>query len=406
MGTEFPRQPFFNSLRTKLVLFISLIIIGVCSVLSWYFVDQQKTSMELALRKTGTLLIKNLVHNGRYSLITQDEDSLRQVVDGALSVDEVVYVVVTGPDGKRLVEKTKGMLNSLHRFTRNPERALYPDPAMTDAAFSSSGDLPQTTIFTVKDQHFRLPANRGKAGDLPTNVIRAGETIYDFALPVTRRPGPLMQFGPLSLESHEESQDEAHQLEMSTQKPEIYGIFHVGLTQSFMVQTLESVIWNVTVMAIVIILLGIAVTMMLANQIITPLRKLAVVAKHIAAGDLSASVEAQTRDEVGQLTISVNQMTASLKQREQAISTYVETITKQISQLSVMNQTGAVITSTLDVDRLLTTVLKLLVGKPRIRKNGPRVLQPRRTKRGDLSSDGSIRRHGGLSQRGRDSNFG
>ena len=349
---------FFTSLRTKLVIFISLIIIGVCSILSWYFVDQQKKSMESALRKTGTLLIKSLVHNGRYSLITQDKDFLQQVVDGALRVDDVVYVVVTGPKGERLVEKTKGMLNSLYQFTRNTDHPLYPSPSVTTKALTVPNNTPLITVFTAQDQHLRLSANRGKAGALPTKVFKAGETIYDFALPVRRRVGPTLQFGPLALESQETAQSSS---EATPQNSEVYGVIQVGLTKAYMVQTLESVVWNVTVMAIVIIMLGIAITTMLANQIITPLRKLALVAKQIAAGDLSASVDPQTRDEVGQLTNSINKMTISLKQREHAISTYVETITRQISQLSTINQTGAAIVSTLDVDRLLSTVLKLLV---------------------------------------------
>ncbi|MGB0910684.1 MAG: ATP-binding protein [Nitrospirales bacterium] len=349
------QRTFLNSLRTKLVLFISLIIIGVCSGLSWYFVDQQADSMEKALRKTGSLLIQSLVHNGRYGLITQDPQSLEQVVAGALSVDEVVYVVVTGPNGERLVENTKGMLNTLYQFTRTSDRPLYPSPTLATAALTSSSETPITTVFTAEDQHLRIQTNRGKAGDMPTSVIRAGETLYDFALPVRRRVPPPTQFGPLSLEMQETSKPA-----LTSQPAQVYGVFQIGLTKSHMLQTLNNMIWNVAVMAIVLIGLGIAITTMLANQIITPLRKLAVVAKQIASGDLSASVAPRTRDEVGQLTTSINQMTVSLSQREQAISIYVDTITKQLMQLSTLNQTGAVIASTLDVDRLLATVLKLL----------------------------------------------
>ena len=348
---------FFSSLRTKLVLFISLIIIGVCSGLSWYFVNQQAKFMEKALRKTGTLLIKGLVHNGRYGLITQDKDSLLKVVDGALSVDEVVYVVVTGPAGERLVEKTKGMLNSLNHFTRTPDHPLYPSPALATTAFTNHSDTPMTTVFTSSAQQLRIPSNHGKAGAMFTKVMKAGETLYDFAVPVRRKEGPSTLFGPLSLEVQETS----IQLDKPAQLAEVYGVIQIGLTQAYMLKTLDTMIWNVSVMAIVIIILGIAITTMLANQIITPLRKLAGVAKQIASGDLSTSVVPSTRDEVGQLTTSINQMTMALNQREQAISTYVETITRQVMQLSTLNQTGAVIASTLDVDRLLATVLKLLV---------------------------------------------
>ncbi|GJL56295.1 MAG: hypothetical protein NPIRA02_34270 [Nitrospirales bacterium] len=349
-------RTFFSSLRTKLVLFISLIIIGVCSGLSWYFVDQQALSMEKALRKTGTILINNLVHNGRYGLITQDTVSLEQVAEGALSVDEVVYVVVAGPTGERLVESSKGRLDVLHYEKRNVDRPLYPDNALTAAALAAFGHQPLTTIFTVYDQQERASSIRVKPGPILDEGGKTGETLYDFALPVRRQASPEPAFGPLSLEDQENS----FSMSDDTNSSEVYGVIHVGLTQLSMVKTLDAMIWKVTVMAIFFMVVGIALTTMLANQIIRPLRKLAGVAKHIAAGDLSNSVEAATRDEVGQLTTSINQMTVSLQQREDAISKHVETITKQVSQLSALNQTGAAIASNLDVDRLLATVLNLL----------------------------------------------
>ncbi len=356
MAIEPFQSSFFSSLRTKLILFISLIIIGVCSVLTWYFVNQQTKSMEEALKKTGTILIQNLLHNGRYSLITQDKVSLNQVVNGALSVQEVVYVVVTSPEGEPVVQKSKGMLNTLNGFSRSSDRALYPSPTLTTTALSDSGDEPIITAFTARDQRLHMPTNRGKAGSMPTEVVRAGETLYDFALPVRRQVSPQPQFGQLLLEA----QETPIAIDEADQRPEVYGVVHVGLTKSYMLKTVDTMIWNVSVMAILIIILGIALTTMLANQIITPLRRLADVAKQIATGNLTASVEPNTWDEVGQLTTSINQMTVSLNQREQAISNYVETITRQVTQLSTLNQTGAAIASTLDVDKLLATVLKLL----------------------------------------------
>ncbi|GJL65631.1 MAG: hypothetical protein NPIRA05_06020 [Nitrospirales bacterium] len=357
MGTLPSSGTFFTSLRTKLVLFISLIIIGVCSGLSWYFVDQQASSMEVALRKTGAILINNLVHNCRYGLITQDTVSLEQVAEGALSVDEVVYVVVTGPTGERLLGQSKGRLDVEHLGKRVLGHPLLPSPSLTTAALSAPDDHPIVTVFTVSNEQLGIPADGADAELRLSKSGRAAETLYDFALPVRRQVSPESQFGTLSLEDQESS----FSMSEPRQQSEVYGVIHVGLTQSLMMKTVDTMIWNVAVMAIFIMIVGIALTVMLANQIIQPLRKLAGVAKHIAAGDLSHSVKARTRDEVGQLTTSINQMTVSLKQREDAISTHVETITKQVSQLSTLNQTGAAIASTLDVDRLLTTVLKLLV---------------------------------------------
>ena len=53
-------------------------------------------------------------------------------------------------------------------------------------------------------------------------------------------------------------------------------------------------------------------------------------------------------------------MAKGLQQRELSISTYMTTITKQVRQLSTLHQTGTMITSTLDLQKLFSTILNVL----------------------------------------------
>ena len=59
------------SLRTKFIVFISVIIVAVCSGLSWYVVNQQVHIMTQALFKTGQVIVKNLAYNSRFPLIAK-----------------------------------------------------------------------------------------------------------------------------------------------------------------------------------------------------------------------------------------------------------------------------------------------------------------------------------------------
>jgi signal transduction histidine kinase len=206
-------------------------------------------------------------------------------------------------------------------------------------------------------KNYEIVSNRGKAGSVPSQITQPGETIYDFSLPIRSRPPKYSFLGPLSLEFQEIPRHQEDTDPMS----QVYGVIQIGVTDSPMMQSLNTTIWNVAVITLFIILIGITATTLLANQIITPIRRLATVAGRIADGDLSTLVIPESHDEVGQLTSSINQMTTSLRQREKAISTYVDTITKQVSQLATLNQTGVAITSTLDVEKLLSMVLHLLV---------------------------------------------
>ncbi len=333
----------FLSLRTKFVLFISLIIILTCSSLSWYFVHQRIEALTQVLIDTGTILSKNLAHNSRYGLFTEDEVLLNRLITGVMEVDTVVYVVMTGPEGNVLATRTKGRITEKDQLTRSSDLPLYPNPNLIQTMFSQTSSEPIINSFTV-------------LGDEKSQR----EQIYDFSVPVLRRSQPEPLLSPFPLASEHQTPLEA--LSRSDEPDtKVYGIVQIGLTQARMQRALRSLIVNVALITGLIIAAGIACTFWLSGRIVTPLRSLATVARQIAQGDLSASVEPTTRDEVGQLTLIFNDMTKALQERDQAISSQIETIRRQIKQLSALNQAGAAITSTLDLDRLLTSVLQLLI---------------------------------------------
>ena len=62
----------FISLRTKFVVFFSLIIILTCSGMSWYFIHSKRIAMTERVQDLGTILVKNLAHNVRYGIIIQE----------------------------------------------------------------------------------------------------------------------------------------------------------------------------------------------------------------------------------------------------------------------------------------------------------------------------------------------
>ena len=276
-------DPAFVGLRTKFVLFISLVIIAVCSGLSLYFIQQQSDSMARALISTGSILVKNLAHNSRYSLVAKDLVLLEQLINGVLEVDESVYVVFTGPDGKRLTAKSK--------------RHVYPDGTVAESLSHSTVTDVAITSFT--------------AGHDPQ-----AEQLYDFAIAIRKGSGHPSPFLSLSFES-EESQTESSMAMKPV--PPIYGVVQIGLTGEQMNQALRRIIGNVALITIAVILSGIVATIVLTRRITTPLKSLVTVARQVADGNLTASVEPMTRDEVGQLTTVFSQMTDALRERDIAV---------------------------------------------------------------------------------------
>ena len=286
MSTEhqtYPPSSAFIGLRTKFVLFISLVIIAVCSGLSWYFIRQQSDEMTRALISSGSILVKNLAHNSRYGLVAKDLVLLDQLIAGVMDVDESVYVVFTGPDGKRLAAKSK--------------RNVFPSQASAESLFESSAPDVAITPFTASDG--------GR-----------GEALYDFAVTVRRGSEHQAPFSLLSFES-EESQDKSPTTEEPSSR--IYGVVQVGLTGAKMHEALNRMIGNVVLITVAVILSGIFAAVLLTRRITTPLENLVEVARRVAGGDLTASVAPMTRDEVGQLTTVFSQMTVSLRERDLAV---------------------------------------------------------------------------------------
>jgi len=275
-----------------------------------------------------------------------------------MSAPEVVYTIARDQKGRVLAGKFKGILQKGSQIIRNPELILFPDDTLTNTFFSQQHPTAYTEpLISVWDT---VPRKLGKIQPRtngPSSAeLRKGvhETLYDFALPVyrqTRRPTALDLLSSENL-------DEPAQTPSAT--PKIMGVIQVGLTTAYMQKDLNRTVWKTGFYTMAIIAVGIILTLLLANHIIAPLQRLAQATRRFSEGEPYREVSSDALDEVGQLTRGINTMSLTLQQREVAISTYVDTITNQLNQLSTLYQTGTIITSTLDVHKLFGTVLKLL----------------------------------------------
>ena len=347
----------FTSLRTKFIVFISLIIVGVCSALSWYVVRQQSEFMAQTLQKTGLMLVTNLAHNSRYPLLAHDSVSLERLVDGAMKAEEVVYVVMTSQEGKPLASQTKGIGPSVDPEPANPF-PLYPDSRIAQSLLVAPAAEPLITLFTHEGSNLRNNTQQDGKPGLPFRIGPQREEVFDFALAVRQSPTSESLLGPLALEQEENISE----TNLSSPSPyPAHGVVQVGLTNRLMLLRLHNTIKNIILITLLIIGLGIFATTLLANRIVMPLRNLAELAKKVAQGEASALVTPMTHDEVGQLGLIFNYMTEAIRDRERAISEQVVTIKKQVNRLTTLSRTGTAIASHLDQETLLTTVLHLLV---------------------------------------------
>ncbi|HTL62445.1 MAG TPA: ATP-binding protein [Nitrospira sp.] len=344
------------SLRTKFVVFFSLILILTCSTLSWYFIEVRRVSMTENLNQLGTILLTSVVKNGQFrygGLIAEDRTTLREFVDSLMAVDDVVYVVIRGADHLILAQENKIVRESSGSVTFSQERRYYPDEAIAEELYRQPTTTPRITPVALSPEKLLVPD--GGSSDALWIVSSLTEKVYDFALPVMRKPSSDPSLSPMLLEMEERIASKK-----SAAPYLVQGVVQIGISDAGVKRALFDMIRNVLILTTLLISAGILGAHFLTLRVTTPLRKLAAVARQLAEGESPPPIPATTGDEVGQLTQTFNVMTEALKERSEAITSNLETIRKQITQLTAVHQTSAAITSTLDLHELMDTVLQLL----------------------------------------------
>jgi signal transduction histidine kinase len=309
------------------------------------------------LNQLGTILLTSVVNNGQFrygGLIAEDRATLRQFTESLMAVDDVVYVVVRGADHLILAQQNKLVRESSGSLTFTQERRFYPEEHLAEELYDKPTATPRITPVILSEDKILVPNAAGS--DSLWILSPLTERLYDFALPVMRRPTTDPSLSPLPLELDERALSKA-----SAPSSFVQGVVQIGITDAQVKRALLDIIRNVLILTMLLIVAGILVAHFLTLRITTPLQRLAGVARQLAKGESPAPIPASTNDEVGQLTQTFNAMTQALQERSAAITSNMETIRKHIAQLTTVHQTSAAITSTLDLDTLMDTVLQLLM---------------------------------------------
>src|SRR6187551_3134359 len=195
------------SIRTKFVVFFSLILILTSSALSWYFIEVRRVSMTENLNQLGTILLTSVVSNGQFrytGLIAEDRATLREFVESLMAVEDVVYVVIRGADHIILAQQNKIVRESSGSLTFSQERRYYPDEAIAEELYRHPTNAPMITPVVLSKDKILLP----DSGTSNTIWILSSltDSLYDFAMPVLRKSATDPSLSPLSLEQEERIQ--------------------------------------------------------------------------------------------------------------------------------------------------------------------------------------------------------
>lgn len=366
MTHDLRSQPItgFFGLRLKFVLLFSMILIVTCSSLSWYFIETRRKAMMDNLQELGTILLTNTVRNDHFrigGIVLEDRETLEQFMNSLMAIDRVVYVMITASDGRVLDQQSKRTSRLRAGLPDTSPKPLYPDDSLLESLLKAPLTTPLITQFVLASNQTLILEDESSDGLLPFLVRK--ETLYDFAMPVIRETARSSQLS--------EELDEKKGPSSPTAHPLVVGVVRIGLTDALARTTLLIIIRNVALLTLFIIAAGILSAHLLTSRITIPLRNLAGAAKQLADGhNAPVPLVAATKDEVGQLTQAFNVMTQSLHERNQAITLNLETISRQIMQLTTAHKVSTAIASAnmLSLDHLLHAVLPLLADNLRFSK--------------------------------------
>lgn len=112
----------------------------------------------------------------------------------------------------------------------------------------------------------------------------------------------------------------------------IIGILYVGMLEKPYIDTTNRVMFTFIILASLCIILLLVLLYFSTTRIINPLQKMVVATHKIAKGDLSHRVEVHSKDEIGDLADSFNQMTADLKAANEKLIEWGKTLEKKVAE--------------------------------------------------------------------------
>ncbi len=113
---------------------------------------------------------------------------------------------------------------------------------------------------------------------------------------------------------------------------DIIGILYVGVLERPYIDTTNRVILAFSVIAILSVVLLLILLFISTTRIIHPIKEMVFATQRIAEGDLSHKVDVKSKDEVGILADSFNQMTTDLKTANEKLIEWGRTLEKKVEE--------------------------------------------------------------------------
>lgn len=254
-----------TSIRSKFLLLVAGVALLVGGISAFYSSYSTGSVLRAQVVMRGRFIASNLAKNSNYGLLTEDKPLLTQLLDAALSASAN--------------EQGSDVVGAMIRDSKG-------------AVLAQKGE-------SVRD----LPSMPSRTLDHVESITEKGEEAILFRAPVTM----VSSGGDMAAELGLASASGGAKAE------ELKGGVEVVISRTKMSQQRNSIFLRTLLLAFGLFLAGLAVGWYLTGAWARPIQTMVTVASAVAKGDLTEKLQIETRDEVGILAESFNEMVQNLR---------------------------------------------------------------------------------------------
>ncbi len=267
---------FRLSLKVKLSLLITSLVVLTVMLVSAFLLRQQQKSLRAEITQRGLTIARDLAASAKNPLLTNDDLTLNLLVKDAMRDQDVSYVVFADQDAKVLADAD---LNLVGKPLNRPKELA---PIGKDLLVQTYTD--------------------SKEGRL-----------IDFAVP--------LEFSNVRI-----------------------GALYLGFSEKTIRESLAHAKNQTIFVTFIMILMGIGGAVSLSTLLARPIRRLVEGTKAISAGNFQVSLAVSSRDEIGDLTESFNQMARSLREKEMIKQAFTRYVAREVVEEILKNPEHIVLT--------------------------------------------------------------
>ncbi len=270
-----------NGIKSKLLLLTLLPIILIATGLTTFFINKHIQQIDGALHEYGEALARHIAPISEYGLLSGNHEILKSITESILHEQDIISAVI--------VDREQNIISASGAY---------------DAA-----DIKQ------------LLADGQPANNSTSRLV--------FLAPVTS-----MEVKIDDLLMHETPEYRQH-----PSSPNLRGWVIIEMSNRSALEKKAVFIRNAALATLLILIITAWITLQLSRRISTPIINLADTAKQLQEGRLDARVAARSRDELGILETSFNNMAASLQASHNELKDEVDKATHQLRQtMSLLEQ--------------------------------------------------------------------